>query len=214
MVAGSGWEQNCQGPFGKNLCHVLDKQGSIWASTTKKVPFIDDSGKKELVENLDPEAHTTGLLDLNGFGRLMTMVCKDLETDNFYAPRMANAFKPDLVCVPAASRSIEGAFHLPMAFLAERAHSICCVANLCSMVAQNKDKDLISYISAPSIKDKASHHSRFPSCLYKGCYRENSDNIPVCKKPTGSCLFIADVNYSSASEEGAMPSIEIKTACF
>lgn len=213
VVAGSGWEHSDRDSFGKNLCQVLDKQGRIQARTTKKVPFIDDSKEKQLVENLDPEAHETTLLDLNGFGRLMTMVCKDLETDDSYASRMAAVFRPDLVCVPAASGSVEGAFRVSMNYLAERAHAICCVANLCSMVERHEDKDLISYISAPNIKDRESHHSRFPFCLYQGCYRNNNSKTAACKNPMGACIFVADINYCSDSEEGVMPSIEIKTVC-
>lgn len=36
VVAGSGWEPSEDGCFGKNVCHVLDKEGRVQARTTKK----------------------------------------------------------------------------------------------------------------------------------------------------------------------------------
>lgn len=213
IIAGSGWEQKPTDCFGQNVCYILDKYGRIQARSTKKIPYIKEIATEKYMENLDPVAHETTLLDLDGFGRLMTSVCKDLETDTLYTPRMANAFKPDLVCVPAASGSVKGAFSNPLEFISERVHAICCIANLCSMVEHHHDKDTISYISIPGIQDRETHHSRFPHCFQEPCNREYTNDAVSCKSDTDGCLFLVDIDYDIDSNNSFLPTIKIQNSC-
>lgn len=212
VVAGTTWERSCKSEAGTNICYVLDRHGNIQASTSKKHPYINDCCKPHQVECLDSDVDVTTMLDIEGMGRLMVAICKDLETDTDYAYQIATAFRPDALCVPAASGSVKGAFLDRAEIIAKRLHVICCISNLCSKVKARPGADVISLATAPKTRIDESH-GRQPDKETVFCKRNISPSGAIeCSRANEGCLFIVDVDYGQ-SAEGFIPTMVATRLC-
>lgn len=238
VVAGSVWDRRDESGAGGNRCYVLDRFGNVLGVTTKKNPYVNDNVEPHQIEHLDSGVNETTLLDVEGLGRLMVAICKDLESDTDYAFQMASAFRPDMLCVPAASGSVKGAFVGQADAIARRIHAICCVSNLCSMVKQRGAGCVtdISFVVAPAVKVGESH-GRQPDVAKVFCRRaalsnagdrsepDNAEGRPApdgsggraqglgdasgCACSNGGCLFVVDINYDAAQASGVIPEMAV-----
>lgn len=228
VVAGSVWDRRDESGAGSNTCYFLDRFGNVLGATTKKNPYVNNDVEPHQIEHLDSGVNETTLLDVEGLGRLMVAICKDLESDTNYAFQMASVFRPDMLCVPAASGSVKGAFVGQADAIARRLHTICCVSNLCSMVKQWEDDYSagISFVAVPSVKIGESH-GRQPEVGMVFCRRAALGNVRDrstpdgagnrsasgdmggCACSNGGCLFVVDVNYDAAQASGVIPEMAV-----
>lgn len=194
VVAGTAWCPSGRPDEGSNTCYVLDRYGNELSATSKKHPYINDHVEPHQIEGLDPSIDETTLLDIEGLGRLMIAICKDMESDTDYSYMMASAFRPDMLCVPAASGSVKGAFLDRAKLISKRLHAICCISNLCSMVQFRSNEDDISFVTAPEVL-VSEFRGRQPDAKVAFCARSALCGTSKGKCVSEGCLFVVDIDY-------------------
>ena len=176
VVAGSGW---CQGVAGgsNNVCTLFDGYGSVAGVYFKHEPYLEHLNVDgiDLYEDLANPGFKCTVVDVPAVGRVLPSICKDLVSEERYTVGLAKAFEPDLVCVPALSRSLDKAFEDQMDSLARRSFATTCVCNLCGARRGKRDSTHVSIVGHPVpaednptyVRCKTVYISRTPSCLQR-----------------------------------------------
>lgn len=157
VVAGSGWvvSERDGRRHDANVCHLIDGFGMLAGEHHKRKRFHLTIRKKEwpyyveepstsglsnaenakdaitLVEGFTGTYSESTLVVVPDFGLVMPVVCMDLVSNDGFATSLANSFRPQLVCCPAMSSSLDRGFKLPCQQLAERFLSAVCICDLC-----------------------------------------------------------------------------------
>ena len=95
IATGTCWKTN------SNRCYVYDNFGNEIFVQNKFTPF-DYNGK---IEELCPTDHEINMLDIEGVGRIIVLICKDIT--NSKLKDFIGEVKGDILCYPAYSPSLE-----------------------------------------------------------------------------------------------------------
>ena len=123
-----------------NKCSVIDCCGELIFEHYKQSPFEDDEGFTESISTSD---NTTHILDIDGIGRFMTGICKDI-TDIDLISLIEKLFV-DFFILPAFSPSFD-IVRVPDNLGKEWTTVLCC--NTCA--AKHPSSGKVSFISIPA----------------------------------------------------------------
>lgn len=155
-----------------NICVVLTNYGKIIFKQSKKTPFL--YGKSyECLDKKDPIIH---IIDINGIGRIFTLICRDI--DNSEITNLCKNLLADIILLPSYSDSLDLA---PSAnSLAELHNCITIMSNTCTAFVKSREdcsattlsNANIGFVSIPAIQGAARtsetiYYSRDDSC--KNC---------------------------------------------
>ncbi|MCL2426504.1 MAG: hypothetical protein FWD05_09230 [Oscillospiraceae bacterium] len=174
MWLGSVWENNT------NKCTVIDCYGEKIFEHSKQQPFEDSEG---FTENLLSTDNTSHILDIEGVGRFMTGICKDITDIDLIA--ISTKLHTDFFVLPAFSPSLDIA-RVPDNLGKEWITVLC--SNTCA--ARHPKNGKVSFISVP-----AKHMSKAETRMY-----EIPDEFN-CKKCDTYCPgFIVKVKFMELEE--------------
>lgn len=184
VIAGTRWSDN-----NNNICEIYSYDGNLIGSQYKYSSFSDLKNKgKEMVENLSDPGKEITILDIEGIGRVMLGICRDV-SEGRYTNYLAENFCPQLLLVPAWSSSVDKGFRTQFLKIVSDNHvtsSILC--NCCEAITGRKFKEKIGLVVTP-----IQNGSTF-SGKVKEIKREK-DCDQSCKKG-GGCVFLIDLNFS------------------
>ena len=182
---GSAWKDNT------NKCSVIDCYGKLVFEHYKQQPFEDNNG---FVESLRASDNTSHILDINGVGRIMTGICKDITDIDLIS--IIEKLCADFFMLPTFSSSLDIA-RVPLNISKEWTTVLC--SNTCA--ARHPREGAVSFISVPA-KIKNTAEARLYSF-------PDSHSCSECIAPcTG---FIVKVKYKNPEkyiEGGFSPEIE------
>ena len=95
IIAGTLWKNKC------NKCFVYDNYGNLLYTQNKFEPF-EYKGK---LEDLKADDYLVHILDINGLGRISTLICRDIYNKSLH--NMIATFKGDIILYPAYSPSLD-----------------------------------------------------------------------------------------------------------
>lgn len=212
VVAGSSWI-GLNNDVGCNVCNILGAQGveagNVLGAIKKKEPFQSSSGR--LIEGLKDDSASTFILDVQGIGRIMFAICKDVVSASGQFSGLAKMFTPQVICIPAYSPSLDRAFKSQLNMFARNTFSVSIVCNACSARRDSKEKSidtsLIGYLEAK--KQYEGVYRPKPNTKRLECLATRFDS---CRKSThygeGGCLYVIDIDYSKESSSGGFPYVE------
>lgn len=130
----------------QNNCHVITSNGSLLFRQSKKTPYEDKNGAKE---NLSKRDNIINIIDVNGFGRIATLICRDAMNANIES--LIRDLKVGLVIITAYSPSLE--MKSIAEDLAKRNHCFTIMCNSCAALKRFDGKRTrIGYITFPAKK--------------------------------------------------------------
>ena len=131
IVMGSTWEMSPDGASGNNVCHLLDGAGCEVGTYHKRSPFEDGDVYTGLVEGLADSGKTTTIADVEGIGRVVVGICKDVASNRQHTVELVRDFDADIVAVPAMSKSVNRGFDIQFEYIAKQYLAICVLCNYC-----------------------------------------------------------------------------------
>lgn len=141
IIHGSIWESLC------NKSIVTDGNMDEIFSYYKKEPFIHEVGDKEYTEHLDFSKNKEyNLLEILGLGRIGVGICKDLINEDV---KMFHKYlDTNLLIIPAytASNDLQSSARN----LSEEFNCVVVVANSCSAIANNSQKNTVGFLTLPA----------------------------------------------------------------
>ena len=143
-------------------CYVYDNFGNEIFVQNKFTPF-DYNGK---IEELCPTDHEINMLDIEGVGRIIVLICKDIT--NSKLKDFIGEVKGDILCYPAYSPSLE--VITQSRSVSEDFNVISIFSNAC---APRISRDTIGYCAVPQ-KDMTNSSTEIK---YYKCEDKNCNNI-------------------------------------
>lgn len=204
VLAGTTFHGEGDGTF-HNVLHLLDAEGGEVGRCYKFSPFRIDSAKDaqdgghrpldyfQCCEILSAPGKECTLIDIDGIGRILPLICRDV-SDGTRLHRLTDALDPDLVLVPAWSRSVS-TFQIQ---LEERANthligSLLC--NCCNAVSDRGEGGTktgllcLPHKSDSVMKAVSSFMKRPAKC------------VETCQE-CGGCVVPVTLDFSRAQPEG------------
>lgn len=189
VVAGSEWAED------NNVCTLYSYSGKQIGRQYKSESFKGEIGIEGLTR---PGAETT-ILEIDGIGRVLVGICKDIvvQESSSYMKNLANIFKPQFFFVPAWSKSVTIAFREQLREISTDNHvTVSVVCNCCKALegkVNSDESENIGYVVYP-VKDRSTvmgqtnditrNRSCISKCSQNGCfYMINLDfSIEAVKK--------------------------------
>ena len=197
VIAGSGWVATDDGLLGNNVCHIFDGAGNSISEYYKHSPFSLGELSGGMLEALAEPGAKSCVLDVEGLGRILPAICKDVVDDERYTLDLARDFEPDIVCIPALSASLNRGFYLPMRTLAERNLACSCMCNLCAArKEQEGEVEIVVALACLPGPSKTSNPKQ-PSLQHVGLTR-TSNCVGACSDALAkgcprSCLYVLQI---------------------
>ncbi len=189
VVAGSGRPGNER----DNVCTLLKCDGEVLGTCHKFSKFID-LGDPPLVEQLDHPGATNTLVDIAGVGRVLVGICKDLASDGERVTlEIAHALKPQVVCVPALSQSVDKAFSIALHELTVRKHAIGCVCNLCAARKQYGQSEV--GVSCVASFEFCGARGKALDCQIHSITRPKGAQAE-CAQRLGGCMRVVSLDFN------------------
>ena len=174
---GSSWENNT------NKCRVIDRNGITIYEYHKKMPFIYGEPPSEETENLSLKDKTIHVIDVEGVGRFMTGICKDITNDDFRS--ISKKVFASFLMLPSYTPSLD--LDGCAEELSKEWIIVCCSnACACSAIGKKEDNRITSFISIPA-KYGTGRDSRVE---YWGCSASNMDCESICEG------FIMEIDFT------------------
>lgn len=210
VFAGTSFEWD--GKKGSNTLHILNAEGIEIGCYYKTIPYRVKNGrtihaskghknKRQnfylLYEKLDKRGSQCTLIDVEGIGRILPAICRDM-VDEEYTYNLANLFLPSLLFIPAWSGSVNG-FRTGMEHITQKIHAASLLCNCCDAVGHTKDGNsdhdvLIGLFNMPEKEDtymKAQCHKIQRKAECAGACRER-----------GGCVVPIDVSFDKGIPVG------------
>lgn len=180
VVAGTGWIN------GNNISKIYDKDGYLLGSHYKITKF----GNDRLIENLQSPGKESLAIDVQGVGRFMPAICRDISYGNDMVP-LFNAFRPFEILIPAWSSSINIGFITQCKNLAEKYQMSCILCNSCEPLKNEPFKKEINLIVTP-FKDMENELTYITGKVNEVQRTENC----YCNCNNKACIFMITMDYS------------------
>lgn len=196
VVAGSSWEQG--EAFGNNVSYLYDGYGHEVGQYYKHSNYgrYEDAEHVEYVEGLDDPGKECTILDVEGIGRVLPSICKDLASEKRFTLDLATSFCPNIVCVPALSPSMDTAFSGPVTELSERSLSVSVVCNQCGrMAGREGGVATVGMVGAPLLNTGSGTRTQcltLPITRNEKCHGHCLAQLDANGK--SSCVHIIDIN--------------------
>lgn len=172
---------------GTNVLTFLSRYGQEVGTYHKNSPFIDKNNRSEI---LDPENATCDLVDVEGIGRILGSICRDMHVLD-HTKQLCCCFHPFLIFTPAYSPSVKEAFYENMGELSRKSLTTVLVCNDCSTQLGKKEDTLLGYVSTP-YKDQT-----MSSCAYCELHRQKSCQGE--KEEYSGCVHVFDLDYTKTA---------------
>lgn len=184
VCAGSGWTSDSN-----NVAVLYSYDGHFLGKQYKYSKYHNFKDKQNAqFENLQDPGKETTILQINGLGKVMTGICRDI-VDREYIRQLIGIFSPQMLITPAWSNSINKGFlgqFKEFASISQRTCSVLC--NCCAALSGKRKfrTDIGIFIT---LQQKES--------LLEG----KEDKIRRCEKScicncrTGGCLFLAEISF-------------------
>lgn len=178
VVAGSGWTED-----GNNVSRIFSGSGKLLGSQYKYSKYCDWKEKgRELVENLQNPGKETTMIEVDGLGKVLVGICRDVSA-RLFTRSMARLFSPQLLLVPAWSRSVDNGFREQFQEITAENHRTCSVLCNCCEAVNNKEKfrEQIGLVVTPCkkgtvvtgkarnlcrVEDKCARHCEADGCIF------------------------------------------------
>ncbi len=215
VVAGSGWYDRSDGCGGNNVCKLFDNRGVLLGRTFKASPVITkqevDGGAYERIEDLANPGGELTVVDVEGIGRVITAVCKDLVSDARRPIDLARDLGGFVLLVPTMSDSLDRGFGIQLELLSARNLAVSCVCNLCSTCearGNGNDQVTVGLVSIPtggSPHPKQANPEIIPIHRDSVCQQRCEEDY-LAGAPQ-SCLWVVEVS-SNPLDGGLDASVE------
>lgn len=203
VLAGTNYVYDDSGT-GNNIMHILVGDGHEIGRYYKYSPFLTqcretvhggiygetvDYDKRRYLHNLEIISNQGGectLIDLNGVGRILPSICRDV-IDGNYTDTLAKLFAPSLLLIPAWSASTTS-FNSRLSVLAETIHTTSLLCNCCNAV--DEKKHTIGKFVYPTKQDSEMVARIMP--LNRECsYKKECINV-------GGCMHLVDLDFGGS----------------
>lgn len=187
VIAGTRWSND-----NNNVCFLYGYDGRLLGKQYKTVSFSDTKSPKEnLMEGLQNPGKETTFVDIDGIGRVMIGICKDVCTGD-YTKQLAATFCPQLLFVPAWSRSIKRGFSEQLREITVKNHETCSVmCNCCEAMNDEIDKNFRETIGLVVTPNKT-------GTVIIGKEREIKRKEAKCMQcDEKGCLFMLSLNFEA-----------------
>ncbi len=188
LFMGSLWDD------GKNECVLFSGNGSVLLRNQKRSPFSFQSKGKEYRENLKERTQKHELLDVEGLGRILYVICKD-DLDDLPQVSFWNEYKVGMEIISAFSASVSY-FVRQMKRFAEDYLGVSLLANSCEPRSKQEETD-VGYLMIPAMRKK-------PPIQTEGVgipYQCRPDCIKSCQFCHCMHIFELNTNQLFESEE-------------
>lgn len=182
VITGTNYTEDCT-----NVLTFLSRYGQEIGTYHKKSPFI---GKNNRSEILNPQNATCDLVDVEGIGRILGSICRDMHVLE-HTKRLCCCFHPFLIFTPAYSPSVKEAFYQNMGELSRKSLTTVLVCNDCSTQLGKKEDTLLGYVSTPYKEQTMS------SCAY--CELHRHQFCQGEKREYSGCVHVFDLDYTKTA---------------
>ncbi len=148
VVAGSGWTKD-----NDNVCKIFSYSGQFIGNQYKICQFCDWRHEgKAMMENLRHPGKETTMIAIDGLGKVLIGICRDI-SNREYTRDLARFFAPQLLLVPAWSKSVQNGFRQQFMEITAENHVSCSVlCNCCEALCKREkagDCDCAGIACAP-----------------------------------------------------------------
>lgn len=179
LFMGSLWDN------GKNECVLFSGNGSVLLRNQKRSPFSFKSEGKEYRENLKERPQKYELLDVDGVGRILYVICKD-DLDDLPQISFWNEYKVSMEMISAFSPSVSY-FVRQMKRFAEDYLGVSLLANSCEPRQEKEEMD-VGYLVIPAMRKNVPIQTEGIQISYK-CGPDCIKNCQFCR-----CMHIFELN--------------------
>lgn len=183
VAAGTRWSAD-----DNNICYLYGYDGRYLGRQYKSVPFSDTKdSEKKWVEGLKNPGKEITIIDIEGIGKILVGICKDVSQGD-YIKQLADVFNPQLLLVPAWSKSVKIGFSEQLREITVKNHRTCAMmCNCCEAMNQFEFRELIGLVNAPHKKGSA----------VTGKEKEIKRKEAYCKAcAEEGCVFIVHLDFS------------------
>lgn len=189
---------------GNNVAEILGYDGELLGCQYKYASYSEWKEDKELVENLKNPGKECTIVEIDRIGKIMFGICRDIVSES-YPTLLTEIFSPQLLLIPAWSKSVVKGFKGQLQRITSRNHRTCSVlCNCCE-----------AYRSLEAFKKEA---GMVVSPVRRTGYIEGkvtllARNEADCKKEcsAGGCIFVVDVDC--ASKEAGDDCVSVSVSC-
>lgn len=185
LFMGSLWDN------GKNECILFSGNGSVLLRNQKRSPFSFWSEGREYRENLKERSQKYELLDVDGLGRILYVICKD-DLDDLPQISFWNEYKVSMEIISAFSPSVSY-FVRQMKRFAEDYLGVSLLANSCEP-RSNQEEINVGSLVIPAMRKE-------PPMQTEGVeipYHSGQDCIKSCQ--FCRCMHIFELNMNQLFE--------------
>lgn len=183
VVAGSCWTEDCN-----NVSRIFSYSGRRIGDHYKHCVFWNAKNKDNvMVEDLANPGKETTIVDITGVGKILIGICRDI-SERSYTRVLAKDFMPQLLLVPAWSRSVHNGFEEQFREIIAENHRTCSVLCNCCAALKNEDKFNVEVgmVVTPYKEKTVVVGNTDMICRDEGCIKKCKDN---------ACIFIVDMNF-------------------
>lgn len=190
VFAGTTWEEDAETEGHNNVMHVLNWRGTEVGTYNKyspftKMPTADAEDTYEMCEHLTNPGERICLFDMEGMGRIVPAVCRDV-IDDVLPRRLVEQFNPFLMMVTAYSSSV-AMFKRTLESYASEFYVSSVLCNSCDAVRRVSNGDLDLCVVPEKVKTAMRAHIK----VIRQCRRLNE----VCED---SCCILLKLDFSKA----------------
>ncbi|MBO5094730.1 MAG: carbon-nitrogen hydrolase family protein [Lachnospiraceae bacterium] len=198
VVAGSRWEKR-----GNNVADILAYDGHPLGCQYKYVSYSDlGENKKKWVEDLKDPGKECTIVEIDKVGKIMFGICRDIVAESYIA-LLTEVFSPQLLLIPAWSRSVMKGFKGQLERITSRNQRTCSVlCNCCEAYhTLGSFKKEVGMVVSPV--ERAGYIDGKTDLIL----RNEADCTKECK--AGGCVFIVDLDCSPKNTENGCVSVSI-----
>ena len=187
VFPGTTCEKSDDGRY-NNTLNILKGNGTQLRHTYyKNTPYNEN----ELCEILSDPGKKLIILDVEGVGRILPAICKDAIDPN-YTSKFVDIFEPDLILIPAWSRSLDSFRRVQGAF-AKINYAASVMCNCCNAVDSNTSTSIGMYC-IPT-KSKTGMDANIEH------FERTSDCQKLCEI-SGGCVKMLEIDCSAGYPQG------------
>lgn len=190
VIAGTRWSDD-----DNNICYLYGYDGRCLGRQYKHAHFSDIKvSEKKCVEGLQNPGKETTLIEIDGLGKILTGICKDVSMRT-YTKQLADIFFPQFLFVPAWSGSVKNAFSQQLKEITARNHKTCSVVcNCCEAINNQEFREVVGIATIP--------YKRYTTVVGKEReIKRKQKHCMQCDK--GGCFFVLTFDFSEgAVKEG------------
>lgn len=202
VVAGSTWDEQERA----NIAHLYDRRGRLIGTYHKATPFLYPTSQGDLLEGIKRPDESATLVDIVGLGRILPTICKDAVSEDSIAFKLARELKPQIVCIPAFSTSVDRGFDLPMKRLVERHLAVSCMSNYCAVRPAKND---LGYVMCPGC-EKATRPKK-KAISYPESFKKDNCESTCLGREKGSCLQVVEIDYPIELDGRTYPLVNVQS---